>query len=520
MAYRSLVFLVITSILLAGCQQNGSTSSNLPAATQSVTLTSSFLTITPKPTLSPSVTPFPPLSGKPPFLLLQAYSDKQQLSIYDHNGKGRKDIVLPQGGWLRAYGKLNKIISPDGNWIAFYEGTAQGSGNLDNLPVSLNILNLKNGSTKKIVEVVTEGYLSKLEEVAEQLKMLEPDYYKPIDGDDWVANRVSTEFQWSIYSVAWSPDNKYLAFAGHIDGISSDVYIYDLETESTIRVEDTLQNVQWITWSPDGEYLIFTNSHPGYVYTGSILYSISVSDFKSQKPRQLISGTWLYVGDWLSPTTILAAQGTDTAGLFYMQVIDITTGRANLLWDDGFGDFVIDHKNQSIIFTASEYADPEKFGIYEVSFNGKLKKIFNGLYWVDIFLRNGIKHRYLIAGGDHDGEIRIKGEVVGVNEQNEPTYLGKFDHSHISISPDGIWLLMYDDEKIYLYDQYDELKNTFLIPNVYNILWTPDSSGLFYSTADGLFLLNISNGSTNFIDQCLEENCGFHLGDYYSMWLP
>ncbi|HMZ06038.1 MAG TPA: hypothetical protein PK078_00350, partial [Anaerolineales bacterium] len=505
--------------LLISCQQNGVDARILPTATKIVTVIPS-LTDTPKPTITPSVTPFPTLSGVPPYLVLQPIYDNPTIYIYNYDGKGRKVVELPKGGWSRNFGGLNKLISPDGNWLVYYQGTVQGGGHSDNLPVSLNILNLQNGTTKKIVDVVTEGYQAKLDDLVNQLKETEPEYYEPVEGIDWVPVSIDGDFQWTIYTYAWSTDSMRLAFAGQIDGVSSDVYIYDLESETVKRVEDTLHNVQWITWSPDGEHLVFTDSHPGNIYTGSTLYSISAIDFNNQKPRQLISGTWLFIGDWLSSTKILAAQGTDTAGLFELQSIDITTGQITYLWDDGFSDFKVDYEKQTIILNASEYADPENFGIYEVSFNGEKRKMFDGLYWVSIFLRDGIKHRFLITGADHDGQISLSGNVVGITEGNDPTYFGKFDYLHVSISPDKSWLLMYDDEKIYLYDRNDDLKNTFLIPDIYSILWMPDSSGLVYSTGYSLYFLDINNGSITFIDQCLKEKCSFRLSDDDSMWLP
>ena len=508
------VFLIV---FLVSCNQaNDSitispTTAILPTKTETPLAT---LTSTPVPTS------FPPLGGKPPYLVMRHNYVSPQLFIYDNDGSGRKIIDLPQNGWMRVSGKLSKIISPDGNWLAYYEGTVLGHGDPDDLPVSLHILNIKDGSTKKVADVVTEGYLAKLNEVAEQLKKVEPDYYKPLDNRDWVAGSVASEFGWSLYSIAWSPNGRYLAFAGQIEGISSDVYVYDLETESVQRVEDTLQNVQWITWSPDGSYLIFANSHPGYVYTGSSVYSISISEYMTQNPRLLISGTWLYIGDWLSPSKLLAAQGTDTAGLFDMQTVDVTTGGIKYLWEDGFGGFVIDYETQTILFTASESAEPENFGIYEVSFSGERKKVLNGLYFASFFFRGGEKHRFLLTGSDYEGEIILDGDVVGLTKNNEPTYLGKFDYQHIKISPDKSWLLMYDEEKAYLYDKNDELKNVFMISNIYSILWRPDSMGFYYSADKSLFYLDINNRSIRLIDQCFEEVCGFVLDNGNSAWLP
>jgi len=159
--------------------------------------------------------------------------DEQSVFLYDNDGHGREVIQLPLDGHI--FSPLKTTVSPDGQWLAFYTGSIGNTGYDEKLPVTLNLLNLTDGTIKKVADIVTDGYQQKLEEVANNLKTLFPDFYKPFDEWDWVSSRVTSEFTWRIYSVAWSPDSHYVAFAGQIDGLSSDVYLYDIELD-TIQI--------------------------------------------------------------------------------------------------------------------------------------------------------------------------------------------------------------------------------------------------------------------------------------------
>lgn len=351
------------------------------------------------------------------------------------------------------------------------------------------------------------------------MKVLYPDFYKPMDSIDWVSRSVISAFEWSIYSVSWSPDGHTLAFAAQIDGDSSDVYLYNLETGSIQHLENTVQSVFNVNWSPDGEFIVFENSMPGYIYDGEALYVVKPGNQVVDNLQPLYSQTWLYVGEWLSPDFLLIADGTDTAGNFVLQILNITTGQLKVLWPDAFGSYAVDTESRTILLNTSEFADPETMGLYFVSFDGKQQKIFNGLYYLENFFRGGAKHRFLIngVGGDETkDQYIIHGDVVGLDLNGTPMALGKFEYNKIVISPDNTWLLMYDKEKLYLYDTNDDLIKTYSIDGIRNIVWRPDSRAIFYSDGKGLYTLDIPGGIPKLIDECRLSSCS--LKDV--VWLP
>jgi WD40 repeat protein len=478
------------------------------------------LTQTPSPTHTPTatVTPYPTLSTQKPYLMIQ--QGKQVFYEYDADGLGRKVIELPPDGHIPGINStLERIVSPDGKWLAFYTGSFAHTNKSANLPITLKLLNISNGTVINIAEIVTDDYIEKLGQLAENLKELYPDEYQPVDNHDWISGSVQSEFEWSIHSLDWSPDSRTLAFAAQIDGISSDVYLYDLETDSIQQIENSIQNVSSIRWSPDGQYLVFMNSEPGQIYTGSSLYAVKPSNQVVDNPKQIFSRTWMGGGHWLSPNLLLVADGTDTAGNFNLQTLDIRTGQLKPLWTDAVSDYAIDPLNKIIAINTGEFAELESMGVYFITFSGRQTKVLNGLYWATLFFRGGEQHRFLMQGVSEksiESSFPISGDVIGLGLDGKPTSIGQFAYDKITISPDNSWLLMFDDTSLNIYDKNDNLAQKLSTNGIQKIIWRPDSQAIFYSDSKALYFLAIPSGEPRLVDDCERSSCS--LDDI--VWLP
>jgi hypothetical protein len=525
---RQMAFSMLAMWLLSGCialpASVATTSTAVPTPAFLATSTDmQLLTLAPSATPVPSVTPFPPLSSEKPHLMIRQGYLAKTLFIYDQDGRGRQILNLPDDCYVNS-GSLKTIISPDGKWLVCYTGFLSSLDSPEELPLTLYIVNLVDGTSRKVADIVTEGYQDKLAKVSDELKSLFPDTYKPLDDSiDWVGGVVTAAFKTQINAAAWSPGSRYLAFAGQMDSNSSDVYVYDVESGSIQRIEDSVQSVSRIQWSPDGKYIVFENSIPGNVYTGLSLYAVKFNDKAVRNSKSLQSGTWWSTKEWLSPTLLLGARGSDTAGEFDLQIIDISSGRIKHLWKDYFNGYAIDYKNKIIAINSSEVAtEPDDWGLYYITFDGVRKKIFNGLYWLNLFFRGGEKHRFLVNGSSYQGaQLELgAGDTIGITSNNSSTLLGKFDYQHISISPDYLWLVVYTDKELYLYDKNDELAQTFHLSNIKDVIWRPDSQGIFYSTGKELYSLSLSYEKPVFVDRCMSEHCSFDLRTSNASWIP
>ena len=110
----------------------------------------------------------------------------------------------------------------------------------------------------------------------------------------------------------------------------------------------------------------------------------------------------------------------------------------------------------------------------------------------------------------------ISGDVVGLGIDGKPISIGNFAYDKISISPDNSWLLMYNETNLYLYDTNDHLAQTFAIPEIYNVIWRPDSQQYFFQMAKRYIFFLSRMESQDLIDECEQSSCS--LDDV--VWLP
>jgi hypothetical protein len=522
--------ILLLSLTVTACGQVPLAPTTLPSKTSTPILTATAAA-SPTSTATEALTPFPELRSKP-YLMISPNRESQTFSFYDTSG-GRKTIELPEDGYINSLNtKLDTIVSPDGQWLIFYTGHLLGSDGKPELPLTLKLLNIHDGTTITVSDIVTDGYKEKLDQLAGELKKRDPKSYEPQDDIDWVGGGIFTAFDSGIHSVAWSPDSRTLAFAAQIDGLSSDVYLYDLETGNVQQAEDSLQSVTGIRWSPDGEKIIFENSEPGIIYMGSAeLYAINHQKETVKNPQLLafqswigsfdpFTQTWSPTGDWLAPDILLVTYQTPDAGSSGIGALNINTKEITPLWDDIFASYAVDQEDRIIAIDPSEYTSPENLGVYIVNSRGKKQKIFNGLYYIDLFFRGGENHRFVLSGissseiegnGTSD-QYPIAGQVIGLDLEGKPTSIGGFEHQpQISISPDYNWLLIYDANKLNLYNSNDELVKSFPIPGIQRIIWMPDSQVVYYSNGSQLYMLSLPIGEPKLIDEINIQD---------SVWLP
>ncbi len=521
MLRRVLILLIV--LALSACETPGvGGAPATPSPTPLSPTKTPSATASPAPSATPTLTPFPTLSGNKPYLMVREDEDSQAFSIYDTTG-GRKIIELPPDGYTHAY-RLSKSISPDGKWLVFYTGDFVYRDVPEHLPITLKLLNIADGTVKTVADVVTDGYAEKLNQVAEKLKKREPDFYNSDIEADQVSQSVIYAFQRSIDSVAWSPDGRTLAFAAQLNEISSDIYVYDLETGAIQQVEESLQSVLYIRWSPDGKYIVFENNHASLIYTGSSLHAVKPGKQVIEEPQTLYSGPWMSVENWFSQNTLLVSDGSDTAGNFNLHLLNIETGQVKTLWKGSIGAYAIDYKNKMIAINTGEFRESD-WGLYFVTFDGKQKKIFDGIYYATLFSRDGEKHRFVATGmsGDNmSSNIKVSYSmfgVVGLTLDGKPTVLDDSGpEQKISISPDYTWLLIYDKEKLKLYDKNDELQKTFPISGIRRVIWWPDSQGIFYGTDKDIYTLSLPDGAPKWVDSFYLPDA--YYGDLDTVWLP
>src|SRR5215216_232700 len=157
----------------------------------------------PTPSAIPASTPYPPLQTQGPHILFTR--DSKNLILMDADGRGRKQIQLPNDG----YTFLHNAVSPDGNWIAYFTGSLE-----EPYDVALNIMDPSSETTQQISSLLATDFPENLEPIVETMVLGDPPIYDSDCFEDSECRRslVQRELTGSIFSFDWSPDSQFLAF--------------------------------------------------------------------------------------------------------------------------------------------------------------------------------------------------------------------------------------------------------------------------------------------------------------------
>lgn len=307
----SLISLSFIAILIGSCAPT-------PASPTPPTPVTATQTIAPSETHLPTqteistVTPYPPLQSDGPYLLYA--TGWENLTILDADAKGRKQLQIPNNGFVR---NIHKTVSPDGKWLAYFTGTSHK----EPYDLSLHLLNLENRTTFLIADLIADGFPENLESV----KTSDPVELESCNSGPCRISIIELAFNEGIESIAWSPDSQSLAFAAQIDGPSSDVYIFSIRDNTIRRLVSDLENVWNIDWSPNGERILYQNSTAGLTYTTKYIYVASPNIKGIQSPKIIYSGKFWYSYGWINENLYLVSSGGEGAFPQHYQYINIDT---------------------------------------------------------------------------------------------------------------------------------------------------------------------------------------------------
>jgi WD40 repeat protein len=375
--------------------------------------------------------------------------------------------------------------------------------------LTLNLLDLETGEQQVITPIVSKEYPANFAKAA-----------KNLNDPDTTAESLYEAYQNGITSsIAWSPDGRYLAFAGQVDGLSSDLYVYDVETREIRRLSSGDQELQWIDWSPDGKWIM----HASVFWVGQgMSYDIYAAAADGSSVRYLSTSS-LYGGieKWVNSHEYLENDSQNGPGEYGLRSVDINTGKIKHIWDGSFTSYGMDRDGKWIVLMAlSPDADPflqsdsdPNFtpGFYLVNLETLEKTPIpfpsdgstqnQDLPPVDpgqeiIFLSN--------PGGSHVFYLSSTGEVTPYELEN----------ATISVSPSQKYWVAVADQEIRVFTMENtELARVPFLPgmdlNYFDITWRPDDSGLFLVSGTDIYSMDIQNKTVHLVETSVAENFGF-----------
>ena len=466
-----------------------------------------FPTIQPA-TLPPSVTTLTPaavpsrLDTPGPYLAyLRDAAKGPEIVLMDANGKGELSAPFPMDLNSSLPPLLSNLLSSDGDWLAFYTGSAGpafGQPGPDASDLTLKLMDLYSfkmltGDSQLVARLLSKDYPANFATAATQLGMA-----------DVSAQSLRDSFVAGItQSIAWSPDGTQLAFAGQMDGLSSDLYLYDAGSQAIQRLSSGPQEVEWIDWSPDGKWIL-----DGSVYFvgEGMTYDVYATSRDGKVTRKLLSDYRMGPGvTWLNGSEFLTYQSENGPGNHGLVRVNVETGRVDKIWDASFSSFLPDPQGDWLVVIAQSRDEMTLVNLATlqqtvVTLPGPAHtygSAVSDLIAMDpgadrhfIFRQNtGVDWYYLSTGGASTDS--------GINADL------------VSIAPDQQhWIVMKND--IQLFSNAGTRTKIFALPpgmqagDFQSIIWRPDSSGLFLvSTSSQLFALDFSIGECELVEQHL-----------------
>lgn len=508
---KRFAFLFILTTLLLGSCAPATASPTQPVAATVTQTTPPFPTLTPTLTAIPSATPYPPLHTQGPYLLYTR--DHKSLTIMDADGSGRKQIQLPEDGYIRH--PLEKAVSPDGKWLAYFTGSEEKPYDL-----ALNLFNLEDETSFLIARLIASGFPQNLEPLTRLLKFT--DYDKDCAlSIECKLNAVRLSFIDGIGTIKWHPNGKELVFAAQIEGYSSDIYIYNVESKTLYRLTKEEENIHQINLSPDGKRILYTTSLRGGGLYANINIRVAASEsITVQNPPVDYSGIFLGDDRWVSNDKfIFSLFGDGGPQGHHVQYLDISIHKKKIVWLYSTEDLLIDPRNQKLIlstipFGVDEWQPEPEQGTYIVNLDGTHSKISDDVY--RFFDKQDFANSYFGMDINHQiVNIDFDGTVIKLPRKG---YLVSSPRT----SPDGKYVLIIDDMGIELYSERLELMKSW-DTNSDTIVWRPDSKGailygLHKNMIGELYYLPIPNGEPRLVDTCSPSELNCYPFEY--VWLP
>jgi len=488
MRAKSIALASVTALLVLGCNALATVTpvptespapTVRPGGTPEPIATQVFSTPAPTQTLTPE--PSLRTSG-PYFVYFRQVDWIYQLVMMDADGEGRKIFSLPSEIAdilpIKRFDPDMKFVSPDGKWLAFYTGSA---GSYGGMPVSgtsdlaLNLLDLTTGEKQVVTSLLSKNYPDNFTEAAGKLN----DPYK-------TAESLYDAFTYGItQAIAWSPDGRYLAFAGQMEGLSSDLYVYDMKTKAIRRLTSGDQELQWISWSPDGKSIV----HGSVFSVGAgMTFDVYAAAVDGTSVRY-ISTNSLYTGveDWVDSHTYIENDSQNGPGNYGLRLIDINTGRITRIWDGSFLGYTIDPNRKWLAVATLE----------------------SGLQLINLETLEQITAPDPLPDPPDTFLRTENGEIISLDMQPFETGDRK-----ISLSPDSKYWAVAMNQEVKVFSSDITLIDEFSVPAysgaLRNIEWRPDSSGLFLIYETDLYSMTIPEGIIRLVESDLVDVDPYH----------
>jgi len=317
-------------------------------------------------------------------------------------------------------------------------------------------------------------------------------------------------------SLTWSPDGRWLAFAGAMDGPSVDLYSYELASGAIRWLTDGPSHAYQFLWSADSSLIL---QSARYIFLGA------------GGPYEAGEGIWgahpdgssivtyegpeaaRFVG-WQDDSHLLIDSGPRNGCMTWGRVLDLSAGTIERNGLGCFGPVAYDPTGQfALAYTRDQGTDLDDWGIDLVNLNtgepiDVMNQLAHEIYWDD--------HAQLfVAAGDFGLiGVTLAGEMVEAPIRTAmPSPDGQFAaHYSLLAAGEGVWVSAGGSDPVQMLEEDGRWLN-----------WAPDSSGLFVVTPhQELYLVSTPALDAIQLSADLWPRQSWVLPDnqWYSVWAP
>lgn len=457
---RRTLFALFLLLILTGCipllqnpPQNAPRRTSAPAATRPLPPTSTA--VPPK----PSATPVAALNPAGPWLVYLAAS------------RGGYDMIAanPDGGARRVVAAFTDLSVPV---LALPENkAAHWFSLLNGRDTTLTVFELPAGTARRSFNLIDNDALS-----ADQRRL----YAAILNQKDPPAQ-------------AWSPDGRYLAFIGAMDGISTDLYVYDAAQDSLARLTEGGAEAYFPVWSPDGATLLLQEVETFSLTGTAIVRRVYAVD------AQTADFTILYnpnsqaeqIYGWLDDLTFVVASRRQPGWMEARRYLLDERRHAQLQFSGPMERAVLDPARGALAFISAG--------------GGAAGSLPQGLYWASaisgpVTVARGKWQRLTYSAA---AQRFFATSPLGALSFAPGEKRVEFAHedSLPFASPDGHWLAFLSAEGsarpgLRIYTAEGKLLREISGQPVHEAAWRLDSAGLYYISAGSLVYLPLPEGKT------------------------
>lgn len=430
--------------------------------------------------------------------------DSKLLVIKATNGDTRRVVPIPADASL-ALPDAESGISPDGRYFVYYTGGPTWglvSSKQQEYDLALHLTSVSQGVDVTTIPLLTQSLPENIRQSALGYAQHPPPGYEGASLED-IASGLFDAFLIGITTVAWSPDSRFLAFAGARQGPSSDIYVFDTANGNTRRLTDGPEEIVKIDWSPGGQWIMHGSA--AWWGMGSSLTNHAVSVDGASVVSFPFGGP--YERGWLTQTQYLVGEGANGIGSYDLALLDIESARRISLWPHSYGALAFDDSGSKILLTTfGDALDDPPPGLYMLDASTTASTILDDFALWDI--------TYWGAGPYEFAAAKYEDGLFGVTPDGALVRLldGNW---RIAVSPDRRSLALYGNDAmpgLYLLDEPHGAPRLLDTREVTSIQWSPDSSWILFShgrvtEGETLYVVGSDGGQARLVQELLPGMC-------------